>query len=143
LAAPNEGIMAKKSTARRGYNAYLRAAKRIFGVTHKEARAMYRLARARAGESVSSRELTKHPIVSKRIANVVRGISERPRTGSRPGEPGNTAKTRSIRGKPVPEKAPAAPRRATTIRQWEEWYDFDDEYEDMTLEAGVDTGRKQ
>jgi hypothetical protein len=135
-----------KSTGRRGYNAYLRKAKRRFGITHAQARKMYKLQVIKAGGPVNSRELDKHPIVSKRLAAAASKPERRTPskkttkpTVSQPRKPGGTrpggATASGKRG------AEAAPKRATTIRQWEQYYDEADYYEDMTVEAGVDTGK--
>lgn len=130
-----------KSVGRRGYNAYLRKAKRKFGITHTQARAMYRLQSAHAGEPINSRSIDIHPRLAKRFAaskptrtkpkskgSVQRG----PKSGKEPAKGGG-----SVRGK-GPE---APPKRPRTIRQWEQYYDDGDEYEDLILNAGVDTGR--
>ena len=107
---------------------------------------MYRLASIKAGGPVNSRELTKHPIVSKRFAAIAsappaKTASKRSVSSKR--EPSGTrsggSATPSKRGSQAPAKSS---RRATTIRQWEDWYDQADEYEDLILNAGVDTGKK-
>jgi hypothetical protein len=133
-----------KSTGHRGYNAYLRKAKKRFGVTHTQARKMYRLQSEKVGGPINSRELDRHPIISKRIS-VQASKPEKP-TVKRVGR-----KARDNQGASRKRSAPASgggrqeavKRRVTTIRQWEQYYDEADEYEDLIVEAGVDTGKRK
>lgn len=133
-----------KSTGRRGYNAYIRKAKKRFGITHTQARKMYRLQSEKVGGPINSRELDKHPIVSKRLA-VEASKPVKKSTGKRSvpstHKPG---RARPSGAESPGQRRPEAPKkRARTIREWELWYDTAYEYEDLIVEAGVDTGRRK
>jgi hypothetical protein len=131
-----------KSTGRRGYNAYLRKAKKRFGVTHSQARKMYRLQSEKAGGPINSRELDKHPIVSKRIAIQASKPEKRASKHVVQKREQGASRQRSAAA-PSGGKQAAPARRVTTIRQWEQYYDEADEYEDLIVEAGVDTGKEK
>ena len=130
-----------KSTRRRGYNAYLSRAKSKFGLTHSQARKMYRLQSAHAGEPINSRSIIEHPRLAARFAGeskkaarkAPQPVVSQKRIGGAAGTSGGTAPS-----KPV---AAAIPKRIRTIRDWNDYYDRADAYEDLILNAGVDTGR--
>ena len=133
-----------KSIRRRGYNAYLRRAKKRFGLTHTQARKMYRLQSAHAGEPINSASLDKHPRLASRFAAQAkthtrsRATSKKLSVSSK-NQPGGARPG----GTPAPSKRveTAAPKRIRSVREWEEYYDRADAYEDLILNAGVDTGR--
>lgn len=80
----------------KSYNAYLRTAKREFGLTHEQAQRMYANHRDRVGHSINSRELRQHPRIAAKEARYAAGrvppVSGRPgRAGLRPGGAGGAA----------------------------------------------------
>lgn len=78
----------------RNYNAYLRAAKSAYGLTHHQAQQMYRSHSSRAGHSLTARELNAHPRVAAQEARRAGQGPKRalPPGGRRPGgRPGGAA----------------------------------------------------
>jgi hypothetical protein len=131
--------MAQSKVQRRGYNAYLRKAKRKFGITHTQARKMYRLQREHAGEPINSRSIDRHPRLAKRFATAAakpqrKKVSKRAVSRKEP-----VRVATGIGG----ERPKPAVKRARTIREWELWWELADSYEDIVVEAGVDTGRSK
>lgn len=107
---------------------------------------MYRERSAATGKPLNSRDIDKHPRLSQRAADrAVTGRGERVRRGA------GIGKETRVRSKPSgtgaaksrASGAPAgrAPSRVRTLSQWDDHYDDYDDYEDVTLEAGVDTGK--
>jgi hypothetical protein len=80
----------------KSYNAYLRTAKREFGLTHEQAQRMYTNHRDRVGHSLNSRELREHPRIAAKEARHAAGRLP-PISGGRPaprtagGAPGGAA----------------------------------------------------
>ena len=132
----------------RGYNAYLRKAKKKFGLSHSQARAMYRAQSAHAGEPINSRAIDVHPRIAKRFADIaktpirkrksVTGMAGQSRTGTSAGAAGIAPRKSGGISSPVAQKTS---KRIRTIREWDDFYDQADAYEDLILNAGVDTGR--
>lgn len=104
---------------------------------------MYRLQSAHAGEPINSRSIIEHPRLAARFAGESKKaarqahrskpVVSQKRIGGAAGTSGGTAPS-----KPV---AAAIPKRIRTIRDWNDYYERADAYEDLILNAGVDTGR--
>lgn len=74
----------------RNYNAYLRAAKSAYGLTHHQAQQMYRSHSSRAGHSLTAKELKAHPRIASQEARRAgsgpkRALPPGGRPGGRPG----------------------------------------------------------
>jgi siroheme synthase len=67
----------------KSYNAYLRSAKREYGLTHEQAQRMYANHRDRVGHSLNSRELREHPRIAAKEARHAAGRVP-PISGGRP-----------------------------------------------------------
>lgn len=131
-----------KSIGRRGYNAYLRKAKKRFGITHAQARKMYRLQRDHGGEPINSRAIDLHPRLAKRFADAAIK-PERKKRKLRAAGSGTQAALKSTGGPatPSPGRPAAPPRRVRTVEEWERLYDDYGDTEHLVLNAGVDTGK--
>jgi|ERR1700674_2561064 len=122
----------------RSYYAFIRTAKKKFGLTQGQAQSMYKSWAVKYSGLVRSSDIGRHPIVARRLAgeSSIKTKSARARkTG------GNTPRGGGdIRGGSRGEMlALVAPVKVNTISQWEEFYDtfLDD---DIEMESSADYG---
>jgi hypothetical protein len=119
----------------RNYNAWLRAVRKEFGITQKQAQAAYRRASKRSGRSLLGVDVLRHPRITKDAVKRRGGPVPTPRTVKQPRKKGATSST--------PTRRPPS-KTIRSIRDWEEWLDEYDDYpeeEYPEMESGVRTGK--
>lgn len=128
--------------------AFIRAAKKDYGLTQGQSNALYSKWSAKYGGLVSAVDLKRHPVVAKRLAEQTKGMRGIRRSskekltesssvsGLRAGE---TARGKGAsRGGTSGRERPSI-RSVKTLQEWNDYYD-DYEYEPVEYESSADYG---
>lgn len=121
--------MARGKWTIKSYNAYLSAAKSSYGLSHRQAQAMYRSHAERAGGPLNSRSLRDHPRIARQEAQ---RAAEGPKRGISRGGAGEGAGGAGAGAGPGvgPGRVPQVPEEFEGIEDWmSDGYEADEEDE--------------
>lgn|SRR5574337_1481632 len=108
----------------RSYNAFLRGAKRAYGLDHKQAQQMYRNMRDRMGRPLSGTDLKRHPRISAQEAKRA-PASERARRAAKKREmERRIERAEKEIGRFTVEREPQV-HIVHSVQEWEAWYGED------------------
>lgn len=100
----------------RSYQAFLRAAKAEYGLSHKQAQKMYRDVRDRLDRAPLKADISRHPRISTKAAKAAAQAPEKPRKAAAP-----RPKEKAAEKEPRPS---AASRKAARREFYEDAEDF-------------------
>lgn len=126
-------------------HAFIRAAKKDYGLTQGQSNALYSKWSAKRGGLVSAADLKRHPIIAKRLSSEVRGIpgtsdKKSARSGGVSGvRAGEISKRSSAGGGGSTGSSRSSVRSVKTLQDWESYYD-DYDYDPVEYESSADYG---